>query len=137
MPPKREITDDTRLIDLTVGDLLEIISERLRGTASPEHSRSEPSALLDTWAAASLLGITPKHDPGPEPPSGGPAWRTWREQSQAARDDVAHRFQQLLARRPQLATLARYEGRRRYFVRSDVLRYLDSLTSPSRRRRHG
>jgi hypothetical protein len=135
MPLKRDISDDTRIIDLTIGELVAVLRERLGSAPPSERSRPEPEALLDTWAAATLLGVGPKQDPGPEPPRGSSAWRGWRELSQAVRDDVAHRFQQLLIRRPELATLARYEGRRRYFVRADLLRYLDSL-APKARRRH-
>ena len=135
MPPSRAITNDTRLVDLTVGELLEAFLERL-SQALPlgEKSRAEPEALIDTWEAARLLGIAPKHNPGLEPPRGTPAWKTWRDHSQAVRDDIAHRFQQLLARRPELARLARYEGRRRFFVRADLTRYLESL-APARRSR--
>ena len=135
MPTPRAITKETRVIDLTLDELLEALLERL-GQVVPlgEKSRAEPEALIDTWEAARLLGIDPKHDPGPEPPRGTPAWKTWRDHSQAVRDDVAHRFQQLLARRPELARLARYEGRRRFFVRADLTRYLESL-APARRTR--
>lgn len=135
MPTSRAITKETRVIDLTLDELLEALLERL-GQVVPlgEKNRAEPEALIDTWEAARLLGITSKHDPGPEPPRGTPAWRTWRDHSQAVRDDIAHRFQQLLARRPELARLARYEGRRRFFVRADLTRYLESL-APTRRRR--
>ncbi len=135
MPTPRAITKETRVIDLTLDELLEALLERL-GQVVPlgEKSRAEPEALIDTWEAARLLGIAPKHDPGPEPPRGTPAWKTWRDHSQAVRDDVAHRFQQLLARRPELARLARYEGRRRFFVRADLTRYLESL-APARRTR--
>lgn len=135
MPLKRDISDDTRIIDLTIGDLVAVLRERLGAVPPAERARPEPEALLDTWAAATLLGISPKHDPGPEPSRSSSAWRPWREMSQAVRDDVAHRFQQLLLRRPELATLARYEGRRRYFVRADLLRYLESLAPKGRRRR--
>ncbi len=136
MPPTRAITNETRLIDLTVGDLMDVFFERLTQTlAESEKAKAHPEALVDTWEAATLLGIVPKHDPGPEPPSGTPAWRAWREKHQAVRDDVAHRFQQLLIRRPQLAQLARYDGRRRYFVRADLTRYLDSLAPTARRSR--
>lgn len=135
MPTSRAITKETRVIDLTLDELLEALLERL-GQVVPlgEKNRTEPEALIDTWEAARLLGINSKHDPGPEPPRGTPAWKTWRDHSQAVRDDIAHRFQQLLARRPELARLARYEGRRRFFVRADLTRYLESL-APARRRR--
>lgn len=135
MPTPRAITKETRVIDLTLDELLEALLERL-GQVVPlgEKNRAEPEALLDTWAAAQLLGIGAKHDPGLEPPRGTPAWKTWRDHSQAVRDDIAHRFQQLLARRPELARLARYEGRRRFFVRADLTTYLASL-APARRSR--
>lgn len=135
MPTPRAITKETRVIDLTLDELLEALLERL-GQVVPlgEKNRAEPEALIDTWEAARLLGIAPKHDHGPEPSRGTPAWKTWRDHSQAVRDDIAHRFQQLLARRPELARLARYEGRRRYFVRADLTRYLESL-APARRSR--
>lgn len=138
MPRTRatEIMDDTRIVDLTVGELMDVLIDRLsRVLTQNEKGRAAPDALVDTWDAAQLLGIAPKSDPGPEPSKGSPAWRVWRETKQALRDDVAHRFQQLLIRRPELATLARYDGRRRYFVRADLLRYLDSLGAPRRRRR--
>lgn len=136
MPRIKEITDDTRIIDLTVGELMDVLVERLsRVLTQHEEGRAEPEALVDTWDAAQLLGIVAKSDPGPEPTKASPAWKVWRETKQALRDDVAHRFQQLLLRRPELASLARYDGRRRYFVRADLLRYLDSLGSPRRRRR--
>jgi len=136
MPIRRDITDETRVIDLTVGELMEVFLERLTQTLTlSEKTKAAPEALVDTWEAARLLGVVPKYDPGPEPQQGTPAWRTWREKNQAVRDDVAHRFQQLLIRRPQLATLARYDGRRRYFVRADLMRYLNSLTPVARRNR--
>lgn len=136
MPPRRAITDECRVIDLTVGELMDVFFERLsKALPSSGTSSAEPEALLDTWQVASLLGVTPKHDPGPEPPKGTPEWRTWRVKHQAVRDDVAHRFQQLLSRRPELAKLARYDGRRRYFVRGDVVRYLDEIGKPARSNR--
>ncbi len=135
MPPSRAITNDTRLIDLNLGELLDVLVERLHQTLPIGSNQTPPEALLDTWGAAQLLGIAPKHDPGPEPIRGTPAWKTWRDHSQAVRDDIAHRFQQLLARRPELARLARYEGRRRYFVRADVVRYLDQLGDQTRLKR--
>lgn len=135
MPLLRDITNDSRLIDLTVGELMEVFFDRLRQTLPLLAKGSdEPEALIDTWEAARLLGVAAKNSPGPEPPRGTPAWKTWRDHSQAVRDDIAHRLQQLLARRPELARLARYEGRRRYFVRADILRYLESL-APARRSR--
>jgi len=135
MPPRRAITDECRVIDLTVGELMDVFFERLSKALPLGDARAaEPEALLDTWQVARLLGVTPKHDPGPEPPKGTPEWRTWRVKHQAVRDDVAHRFQQLLSRRPELAKLARYDGRRRYFVQGDVGRYLDELGKPARSR---
>lgn len=138
MPRTRatEIPDDTRIVDLTVGELMDVLVDRLsRVLTQSDQGRAAPEALVDTWDAAQLLGIAPKTEPGSEPTKGTPAWKVWREARQAARDDVAHRFQQLLIRRPELATLARYDGRRRYFVRADLIRYLDSLGTPRRRRR--
>lgn len=133
MSGTKVISRDTRVIDLTLGELLDVLTTRLTETlASRRESREQPEALLDTWQVASLLGVTPKHDPGPEPPKGTPEWRTWRVKHQAVRDDVAHRVQQLLLRRPTLAKLARYDGRRRYFVRADVVRYLDELGKHTR-----
>lgn len=76
MPPARAITNDTRLIDLTIGELLEVVIEQLRRTPLGAKSQAEPEALIDTWGAATLLGIVSKYDPGPEPPTGTPAWRT-------------------------------------------------------------
>lgn len=135
MPRSRDITDDTRVIDLTVGELMDILLERLRQSVhSDEIDHTEPEALVDTWEAARILGIAPKYDPGLEPSHGTGAWRAWRSKHQAVRNDVAHRFQQLLARRPQLAKLARYDGRRRYFVRADIMHYLDSLAPIARRK---
>jgi len=135
MSGTKVISRDTRVIDLTLGELLDVLTTRLTETLTERReSREQPEALLDTWQVASLLGVTPKHDPGPEPPKGTPEWRTWRVKHQAVRDDVAHRFQQLLSRRPELAKLARYDGRRRYFVQGDVGRYLDELGKPARSR---
>ena len=135
MPPSRRISDDTRIIDLTLGELVEVLVERLEERLSTNaRATADREALIDTWEAARLLGIAPKRELGPEPKRGAPDWRIWRDQNQALRDDVAHRFQQLLLRRPALATLARYEGRRRYFVRAELLRYLESLTAPAQRR---
>jgi hypothetical protein len=136
MSGTKVVSRDTRVIDLTLGELLDVLTTRLTETLTERReSREHPEALLDTWQVASLLGVTPKHDPGPEPPKGTPEWRTWRVKHQAVRDDVAHRFQTTPIASPvELAQLARRDGRRRYFVRADVVRYLDELGKPARSR---
>lgn len=125
--PRAAATAGCRLIDLTVEELVELLDARLL-LALGQLRTDDADSLLDTWGAAALLGIAPKFEPGPAPARGSSAWRNWRDTSQAVRDDIAHRFQQLLMRRPELAALARYEGRRRYFVRADLLRYREMKT---------
>lgn len=94
MSGTKVISRDTRVIDLTLGELLDVLTTRLTETLTERReSREHPEALLDTWQVASLLAVTPKHDPGPEPPEGTPEWRTWRVKRQSVRDDVAHHAQ--------------------------------------------
>ncbi len=152
MPLKRDISDDTRIIDLTVAELLHVLSdrltERLFGGSPPAQAvpsfhglratllDTQPQGLLDTWQTAKLLGIYPRRELGPEPPPGSPESALWRRQEQALRNQVARRLQNWLDRHPELAALAvKPKGeRRRYFRRMDVEAYLGRIAVPLSRR---
>lgn len=136
MALKKVISDDTRVIDLTVGELVALLAARLSAERSPAAPES-PEALLDTWQTARLLGIFPRRETGPEPPAGTPEHKQWRQREQALRNEVARRLQSWMERHPQVAQLAiRMKGeRRRYFRQKDIAAYLDrAATAPSRRR---
>ena len=136
----RDISDDTRVIDLTVADLLELLTDRLGlGPVRREQGVREPEGLLDTWQTAKLLGIFPRQELPPEPPAGTPEYRTWRRKEQSLRNQVARRFQTWLERHPEVAQLAvKPKGeRRRYFRRIDIEGYLGRVAVPMSRRRSG
>lgn len=140
----RDITDDTRVIDLTVADLLALLTDRLglgqvrreQGAREPE---GLPQGLLDTWQTAKLLGIFSRQELPPEPPAGTPEYRAWRRKEQSLRNQVARRFQTWLDRHPEVAQLAvKPKGeRRRYFRRIDIEGYLGRVAVPMSRRRSG
>ena len=69
MPPKRDITDDTRVIDLTVAELLAVLTDRL-GLGVPSRAVEPADGLLDTWQTATLLGIFPRRQLPEEPAHG-------------------------------------------------------------------
>ncbi|MBP8196109.1 MAG: hypothetical protein KAY55_02990 [Deltaproteobacteria bacterium] len=136
----RDISDDTRVIDLTVADLLELLTDRLGlGPVRREQGVREPEGLLDTWQTAKLLGIFPRQELPPEPPAGTPEYRAWRRKEQSLRNQVARRFQTWLERHPEVAQLAvKPKGeRRRYFRRIDIEGYLGRVAVPMSRRRSG
>ena len=140
MPRFRDISDDTRIIDLTVADLLALLTERLGlGLSKKPASSSEPEGLLDTWQTAKLLGIFPRQELPPEPAAGTAEYRAWRRKEQSLRNQVARRFQTWLDRHPEVAQLAiKPKGeRRRYFRRIDIEGYLSRVTVPIRQRRAG
>lgn len=140
MPLRRDITDDTRVIDLTVAELLQILTDRLGlADALRGPSRAEPEGLLDTWQTAKLLGIHPRRELPPEPRRGTPEYHAWRRQEQSLRNHVARRLQTWLDRHPEVAQLAiKPKGeRRRYFRRADIEGYLARVAVPLGRRRAG
>jgi hypothetical protein len=133
MPLKRDIPDDTRVIDLTVAELLQVLTDRLGlSTDLRPRAAKEPEGLLDTWQTAKLLGIHPRREQPPEPARGTPEYQTWRRQEQALRNEVARRFQAWLDRHPEVAQLAiKPKGeRRRYFRRVDIEGYLGRVAVP-------
>ena len=136
MALKKEISDDTRVIDLTVGELVQLLAARLptERSAAP-HPAATPETLLDTWQTASLLGIHPRRALPPEPAVGTPEHRIWKRQEQALRNEVGRRLQSWMERHPEVAQLAvRLRGeRRRYFRRQDITAYLDRALAPRRR----
>lgn len=136
MALRKEISDDTRVIDLTVGELVQILMKRL-AAESPAESRTAPTpeALLDTWQTASLLGIHPRRALAPEPPPGSNEHRSWRRTEQLLRNEVGRRLQSWMERHPEVAQLAvRIKGeRRRYFRRQDITAYLERAIAPRRR----
>jgi hypothetical protein len=138
MALKKVISDDTRVIDLTVGELVALLAARLPAEPPPGAAPADcPEALLDTWQTARMLGIHPRRELGPEPPAGTAEHRQWRQQEQALRNEVARRLQSWMERHPQVAQLAiRMKGeRRRYFRRQDIAAYLDrAIATPARRR---
>lgn len=137
MPPKRDITDDTRVIDLTVAELLAVLTDRL-GLGVPSRAVEPADGLLDTWQTATLLGIFPRRQLPEEPAHGTVEHQRWRKAEQQLRNEVARRFQTWLERHPELAALAvrRTGERRRYFRRCDVDAFLAQATrTPARRRR--
>ncbi|MBL8635386.1 MAG: hypothetical protein JNM40_19320 [Myxococcales bacterium] len=136
MPPKRDITDDTRVIDLTVAELLALLTERL-GLGAPSRVVEPSDGLLDTWQTAKLLGIFPRRPLPDEPARGTVEHQHWRRAEQQLRNEVARRLQTWLDRHPELAELAvrRSGERRRYFRRGDVEAFLAKASrSPARRR---
>ena len=136
----RDISDNTHVIDLTVADLLDLLTVRLGlGQARREQGTSEPEGLLDTWQTAKLLGIFPRQELPPEPPAGTAEYRAWRRKEQSLRNQVARRFQTWLDRHPEVAQLAvKPKGeRRRYFRRIDIEGYLGRVAVPMSRRRTG
>lgn len=136
MALRKEISDDTRVIDLTVGELVQLLAARLPGERHGEPRPAQaPETLLDTWQTASLLGIHPRRELAPEPPSGTPEHRVWKRQEQALRNEVGRRLQSWMERHPEVAQLAiRLRGeRRRYFRRQDITAYLDRAIAPRRR----
>jgi hypothetical protein len=140
MPSRRDITDDTRVIDLTVAELLQVLTERLglQGAAR-ERLAPSPQGLLDTWAAARMLGIHPRRELPPEPPRSTPEFAAWRKVEQATRNEVGRRFQTWLHRHPEVEKLAiKPKGeRRRYFRHDDITGYLAQVAIPQTRRRAG
>lgn len=136
MPAKRDITDDTRVIDLTVAELLTLLSERL-GLGVSSRPERPSDGLLDTWQTAALLGIFPRRPLPDEPARGTVEHQQWRKTEQQLRNEVARRLQTWLIRHPELAELAvrRSGERRRYFRRSDVEAFLAQSQKPLVRRR--
>lgn len=56
MSGTKVVSRDTRVIDLTLGELLDVLTTRLTETLTERRlSREQPEALLDTWQVASLL----------------------------------------------------------------------------------
>ncbi len=136
MALRKEISDDTRVIDLTVGELVALLAARLPAERRSERRPAETAeALLDTWQTASLLGIHPRRALAPEPPPGTPEHRSWRRQEQVLRNEIGRRLQSWMERHPEVAQLAvRIKGeRRRYFRRQDITAYLDRAVAPRRR----
>lgn len=137
MHRKQEITNDSRIIDLTVGELLQLLTERLARPAEVRVAETTPDGLLDTWQTATLLGIHPRRELPPEPPRGTTEYQQWRRQEQNLRNEVARRLQGWLDRHPELAQFAiKPKGeRRRFFRRADIEGYLAQVAIPIARRR--